>query len=437
LSEQESTTGLYLSPEIILENPGYLETLQKEIGLNLALINFTGELPEEVTKVNPFDGSPPSDGRIRELLCHHIDGELCTQTFTSAKRSLGPHVSPEFNEKGLREAIKQAHDLNMKVWLVGGGWTSSDFDVLMYCPGKEEVNAWYEALYVHMAANYGADGVDITHARYPMTSYPRGLFLCACADCAKCAAELGYDMPSMIADLKAAAIAIKTFSGQRLLELALSRPGITDLLQIPGIRPGVLQWFCFRADLLARNLSRFRTEVHSAAGEDFIFGTDTYPASLAMFVGHNLARWSEFSDFASPLLSHVDIFPMMTLTKWSQFLTENGSDISESAALRIVCEIAGYGSLEMPRTIEDFALGEPDCEYRNIPLEDLVGLDMLKSRLFLPSQVPSYPIIQGGGAPHIWPKDSVTRLKARALELGHNGVIYQGTQDLIDFEFKK
>jgi hypothetical protein len=436
MSDQGSTTGLYLSPDVILKNPGYLETLREEIGLSLALINFTGELPAEVMQVNPFDGSPPTNQRIRELLCQHIDGDLCTPKFDSAQRSIGPHVSPEFDENGLRDAIKQAHDLEMKVWLVGGGWTSSDFDVLMYCPGKDSVNAWYEALYVHMAANYGADGVDITHARYPMTSYPRGLFLCACEDCALAASALGYDMPSMISDLKEAAQTLKTMNGEHLLELSRTNPGLADLIQILGLRRGVLDWFCFRADLIGRNLKRFRSAVHGAAGEDFIFGTDTYPASLAMFVGHNQAAWSDFSDFASPLLSHVDIFPMMTLTKWVEYLKENASGFSESAALEVICQLVGYGSLQMPNAIEDFALGEPDCEYRNIPLEELVGLDMLKAKLFLPEEVPSYPIIQGGGAPHQWPTESVTHLKTLALELGHDGVIYQGTNTLVDYELK-
>ncbi|MBB29289.1 MAG: hypothetical protein CME25_10370 [Gemmatimonadetes bacterium] len=436
MSDQPVTTGLYLSPNMILKNPAYLETLKREIGLNLALINFTGELSDEVMKANPFDGSPPSDARIRSLLSHHIDGELCTQKLDSARSSIGPHVSPVFDEDGLREAIRQVHNLEIKVWLVGGGWTSSDFDVLMYCPGKDAVNTWYETLYVHMAKSYGVDGVDITHARYPMTSYPRGLFLCSCEDCAIAAGDLGYDMSSMVSDIHHSAQRLRTLDKDLLLEIARTKPGLWDLIQILGLRRGVLDWFCFRADLLRGNLIRFRNAVHAAAGKDFIFGTDTYPASLGMFVGHNQAAWSDFSDFASPLLSHVDIFPMMTLTKWAQFLMQNVSGISESAALEIIGQLVGYGSLEMPKTIGGYALGEPDCEFRNVPLEELVGLDMLKAKLFLPVETPSYPIIQGGGAPHEWPLEMVNRLKSLALDLGHNGVIYQGTSVLVDFEFR-
>jgi len=48
----------------------------------------------------------------------------------------------------------------------------------MFCPNDAQVNAWYEAVFTHMATQYGVEGVDITHARYPMTSEPRGMFLC-------------------------------------------------------------------------------------------------------------------------------------------------------------------------------------------------------------------------------------------------------------------
>jgi hypothetical protein len=41
------------------------------------------------------------------------------------------------------------------------------------------------------------DCLDITHARYPIVSFPRGLFLCACDDCARTAATMGYEMEEM------------------------------------------------------------------------------------------------------------------------------------------------------------------------------------------------------------------------------------------------
>jgi hypothetical protein len=428
--------GIYLTPAVIVRNPGYLEVLRDQLGLNLLVLIWTGELPPDVLAHSPFDGAPPSPERVRSIIARHLDGQPSTDKFASAMKSVGPHVYGGGNDEEVRQAIQIAKKVGLEVWLMGGGWTASDFDVLMYCPGKEQNSRWYEAVYTYLATHYGVDGLDITHARYPMTSYPRGLLLCACDDCVHAAAELGYDMAAMQADLRHAIERIRQMDSKRLAAIGQHDMGPFDYLQIVGMRPGVVNWFRFRSDLLARNLRRFRNAVHAAAGEHFIFGADTYPASLSMFAGHNLSRWAEFSDFASPLLSHVDIFPMQTLTVAGHWLHGLHPALSEAEALRLIYRFVGYDGLGLPDNIADFALGEPDCEFRNIPLQAFVTLDMAKARLYLPETTPSYPIIQGGGAPWLWPREIVEALMENALALGHDGYIFQGTKSLIDFELQ-
>lgn len=425
--------GLYLNAGTILRNPGYLETLQREINLNVAIIGFSGELPPEVLAASPYDGAPPSEERLRSLLCRHIDGASSATRLDHVRNSAGPHMHIGGNDAELRQAIARAHDLGIEVWLLGGCWTANDFDVAMFCPSQEAVNAWYEAVYSHMARSYGVEGLDITHARFPMTSYPRGMFICTCEACARSAAELGYDMEAMKADILDARRRLAAYDGRRLAAIGQDALGMQDVLQLLGVRPGVFDWFRFRCDLLARNIRRFRQSVHAAGGEGFVFGADTYPASLAAFVGHNLSRWSEFSDFASPLVSHVDIFPMQTLVVWAGFLRGLQPALSEAEALRMVYRLVGYDRLGLPDSVAAFALGEPDCEYRNIPLADFVLLDLAKAALYLPEGIPSYPIIQGGGAPWVWPREIIDRIMAGAAEQGHRGVMFQGTQSLVDF----
>ncbi|HMN29565.1 MAG TPA: hypothetical protein PKE45_15550 [Caldilineaceae bacterium] len=428
--------GIYLTPQVILSNPGYLEVLRDQLGLNLLVLVWNGELPPEVLAQSPYDGAPPSPERVRTLIARHLDGQPSTAKFASAEKSVGPHVSAGGNDQEVRAAIAVAKGVGLEIWLMGGMYTASDYDVLMYCPSKEENNRWYEAVYTYLATSYGADGLDITHARYPMTSYPRGLFLCMCDDCARSAAALGYDMAAMQADIRQAWARLRALPAGRLTAVGQHDMGLSDYLQLLGLRTGLVDWFNFRTALLARNVQRFRKAVHGAAGEHFIFGTDTYPASLALFVGHNLSRWSEFSDFASPLLSHVDIFPMQTLTEAAQFVRRLYPAVSETEALRLVYRFTGYDGLKLPDSIADFALGEPDCEFRNIPLRDFVALDMAKARLFLPDDIPSYPIIQGGGAPWLWPREIVEAVMSAAFEHGHDGYIFQGTKSLVDFELK-
>ncbi|MEZ4866072.1 MAG: hypothetical protein R3C14_32450 [Caldilineaceae bacterium] len=428
--------GIYLSPQAIIRNPGYLEVLREQLGLNLLVLMWNGELPPEVLAHTPYDGAPPSPARVRSLIARHFDGQPSTEKFTSAMKSVGPHVSAEGNDQDVRQAIQMAKAVGLEIWLMGGGYTASDYDVLMYCPSKADNNRWYEAVYTHLATAYAVDGLDITHVRYPMTSYPRGLLLCMCDDCARSAAELGYEMAAMKDAVGQAWARLKQMDSRRLAAIGQTAMGPFDYMQLLGMQPGVIDWFRFRSELLIRNFRGFRDTVHAAAGADFIFGADTYPASLSMLVGHNLSRWSEFSDFASPLLSHVDIFPMQTLTEAAKFLQRTRPELSEAEALRLVYRFAGYDGLRLPDNIRDFALGEPDCEYRNIPLTDFVTLDMAKARLYLPTDIPSYPIIQGGGAPWLWPREIVEQVMSNALALGHDGYIFQGTKSLIDFDLK-
>lgn len=430
------TVGLYLDTATVLANPGYLEALKENIGLNLVILGFSGELPQHVLDLSPYGSIPPSDEDLRSLLCRHLDGRPSATSLAPARDSAGPHVRLGGEDARLREAIQRIHTLGLHVWLLGGGWTASDFEVLTFCPGKESVNRWYEAVYTHMATEYGVQGVDVTHARFPMTSYPRGMFLCTCPDCEAAAEDMNYDMERMVAHIEAARRRLGQLDGQRLAPVLSAAMGVADAFEILGMPSGVYEWFTFRARLLERNIARFRNAVHRAAGPDFVFGVDTYPASLAMFVGHDQTRWNRFSDFASPLVSHLDIFPMQTLIAWTRFVCNLCPKLGETDALQLIYRMLGYDGLDLPLTISGFAIGEPDCESRNVPLVDFVLLDTAKARLCLPPDTPSYPIIQGGGAPHMWPREAVTAIMQALLDQGHQGYMLQGTQSLLDFPIR-
>jgi len=433
---KSARVGLYLEPEIIVRNPGYLEALRDQIGLQWIILTFTGELPAEVLAHSPFDGAPPSLGRVRELISYHLDGQPCTDDLEVALKSVGPHVSISSAQKDadMRCAIEMCKAAGLDVWLLAGMYTA--YESLMFCPGNEANNQWYEAYYTHLATAYGVQGIDITHARYPKTSLPRGMFLCGCSHCTKAAADLGYEMGAMRADIAHALTRFKQLTPKQLTTLASSALGPLDAMHFTGLRPGLTDWFRFRADLITRNVTRFHTAVHQAAGPDFIFGADTYPASLSLFAGHDQTRWSEFSDFASPLLSHVDAFPMKTFVAFAKNFQQWFPQLSEAEALQLAYRVGGYAELKMPDNIADFALGEPDCEYRHIPLRDIVRLDMAKAKFYLPAGLPAYPILQGGSAPWEWPLPIVQQIMDDALELGYDGFIFQGTRVLLDYDLK-
>ncbi|MDA0748317.1 MAG: hypothetical protein O2954_17510 [bacterium] len=422
-------TGIYLTTDVILNNPDYVKALQDGLGLNLVVLSFSGELPQDVLSASPYDSTPLSDKCLHDLVAKHLDGTpVDPLEFDQVRQSPGPSVGQTGSNEKFRRAIQLLHNAGVDIWICGGSWTLRR---LMFCPSNEATNTWYETLYTHWATQYGAQGLDITHARYPMGSFPRGLFSCTCERCEQAAAELGYDMAVLKEALQNGLKRLQSIDIGLLTAACKHGMGPFDFLQILNLDTGILDWFKLRAAILERNLARFRQAVHNAA-PGVLFGADTYPASLSMFMGHNHARWSECADFASPLVSHIYQFVSLTLIEWAKFLQQTKPGLSETDALQIVYTLTGYAGVGLPETIAGYRSEDPDALAHSLPLEDVILHDLIKARLSLPSNVPSYPILHGEG----WPKDAIPTIRDRALEIGHNGIIWQGTSELVPFNLK-
>ena len=428
--EKKRRVGIYLTVPVVLEHPDYVALLRDEIGLNLAIIGFSGELPQKVLDRSPFDGVPLSDACLHTLVNRHLDGGVVDPLeFDQVRASVGPGVRAGGDERALQQSIEILRRAGVEVWMCGNSWTGRR---LMFCPGNEGVNDWYEALYLHMATHYDVDGLDITHARYPMGSFPRGLFSCVCDACSREAAELGYDMEKMKTALRKGLECLRTVEAGLLTAVCQAGAGPFDFMQLLSMDPGVVEWFRFRAELLGSKLRRFHRAVKATAGTDFIFGTDTHPASLSMFVGHNHADWAAFSDFASPLVSHISAFVVDTLVVWAKFLQEVIPQLSEEEALQVVYRFVGYDGMGLPESIAAYELDQPQRLADILPLEELIMRDLLKARLLLPASLPSYPIIHGTG----WPRPAIDAIVQSADKAGHDGIIWQGTDELVSYRLE-
>jgi hypothetical protein len=427
---KKKRTGVYLGADVILRNPDYVKVLRDELSLNLVIISFSGQVSQDVLKTSPFDGVPLSDECLHSLVCRHLDGQpVDPREFDWVRQSVGPSLRIGGDDATMRRAIRLAHEAGVEVWICGGAWTERR---LMFCPSDEAVNHWYETVYVYWATEYGVEGVDISHARYPMGSMPRGMFSCTCERCARAATDTGYDMEEMKAALRAGLERLREVDARLLATACRQGMGPFDFMQILGMRSGIIDWFRFRSELLTKNLKRFHEAVRRAAGPDAIFGTDTYPASLSMVVGHNHAKWAEFSDFASPLVSHIHAFVVNTFVEWATFLQEVNPSLSETEALQVVYRLTGYDGMGLPDTVAGYRLDTPERLPYILPLKDLIMRDLIKARLSLPAELPSYPIIHGEG----WPREAILGIMTEAEEVGHDGVMLQGTRELVEFELK-
>ena len=423
-------TGIYLTSKIILSNPDYVKALRDKVGLNLVILGFSGELPDDVLKASPYDGTPPSDACLAGLVARHFDGKPVDQTELAQVRSSGgPSAGRGGSNADFRRAVQIAREAGCEIWICGGSWTLSS---LMFCPSNKAVRDWYQTLYSYWSTTCGVDGIDITHARYPMASIPRGLGVCACDTCAARAGDLGYDFAGMKAAAGSFAKRLAKLDRGHLVSACRGGLGPLDFVQILDTDSGLLDWLRFRCDLITEGIAGSRDAVRSAAGDDFIFGSDTYPASLSLLVGHDHTRWAECSDFASPLVSHVLQFVSLGLIEYARILRESLPALSEAEALSVVYAATGYQGLGLPDSIADYHAEDADALARSIPLRDVILHDLAKARLALPAEIPSYPIIHGEG----WPHDDIAAIRDGALALGHDGVMWQGTAELLDYELK-
>ena len=249
-------TGIYLTTDEVLEYPDYVERLRGEIGLNTVVLSFTGQLSGEVLALSPYGGRTPTEEELGKLVLRHFDGRpIDPREYPQARALCGPGVSAEGDDETFRRAVGQLKEAGLKVWTYGGAWTIRR---LMFCPSRQDVRDWMEAVCVHWVTRYDVDALDITHFRYPMGSFPLGLFGCTCSSCTAAARELGYDMGAMVEDLKRAREGLRRLDGARLGEVVRLGVGFFDVVHALGLGSGVLDWVRFRCDLVVRNLARFR-----------------------------------------------------------------------------------------------------------------------------------------------------------------------------------
>lgn len=422
--------GIYLSTDVVLQHPDYLRVLQQQIGLNTVVLSFTGDLPQNVRRLSPFFESPPTDQQLSDLVLKHMDGQpVDPREYERARDSMGPGLAGRGDDKRYRAAITQLRELGLDVWLCGSSWTIRR---LMFCPSRPATGDWFEGVYRHWARDYDIDAIDVTHARYPMGSFPLGLFGCTCNHCEQTAAQMGYDMPAMIAGLRAVRERLRALDGGRLGEVVRMGIGFFDVVQALDLSGVVLDWFRFRCDLLVRELTRYRHAVHDASDGRILIGGDTYPTSMSLTAGHDHLRWGDHFDFASPLVSHISAFVVNTLVEWAQFLQEQvGPDLDEADALATIYRFCGYDGMGLPESYAEIDVEAAGTLADRVPVADLVIRDLAKARLLLPSQTPSFPILHGEG----WGRERIDTIVGAAQRLGHDGVIWQGTAELADYDF--
>jgi hypothetical protein len=428
----EKLVGLYFGAQTVLDDPGYVDALQKDAGLNLLLMGGPFNLSQELRDTAPY--------------------------VTPTGRE-GAGFGWSDDDSVLRKALEECRKRGIKTWVVIGGWHGGgenrpDYCVrdlwgrplsevpaprcalekgLSVCPSRPEINGWMERAAAEVARGYDVDAIDITHGRNTAPAYIPAWWSCACPHCQRRAAKMGYDMGRMRNSVDTFLARLSHLTPRQVKLAAQAQPGMFGLFQFLGVGGGIVDWFNFRADVISDNLRGITRAVHEATPKHVQFGSDNQPPSFSLLAGH---RYTDFvagaTDFTQTLISHVAFFVYATLASFADLVMNSVAGVDEADALQLSYSVFGYENFGMPKEIAGFHLGNWDLEEASSPIANLVEKELTLARALNPGNMPSIPVIKGT----LWSKETIRRLIDSTFAMGHDGIIFQGTSAITSYQPK-
>ena len=400
----------FCSTEHVAEQPDVLKKLRDAIGLTTIMpeshiCHTSGfRASEEIEARGPFE-----DWRSR------------TELWPKAEQGIYPPVAGTvggFDDTPLLRVIEMAREAGIEIWGHLGLWCYGgnvfpeyamedvegrplDMRYLRWgiglCPSRRSINDWTRDCLVDVVGRYDVDGFCVDHARYPMPANLSSLAGCGCGSCQEAAEELGYDFPRMAEALLALRNRIRNLSRADVVRLADCPLGFWDLVAYLGEDAAILDWFRFRAALLADRMGGFRQAVRAASGDETVFGSDVFAPSIALLGGHDYPAWAKGADYLTGGSSAGGVVGWATAvtsvaTEWAPALCRTVSGLQEAEALRLVYRLFGYHDLDLPLTVQEIQDGP-------LPLETIYAREVAKLRTLSGRSLPLYPPVSAQGGP--------------------------------------
>lgn len=433
--------GCYTGAQEILENPKYIDALQKTLGVNTLLCGESIRMPQRLREMNPLSGKS-------SMFAQHAD-----------------------DDSTLVKAIEETHRRGMRFWLYFSGHHNdpterevmaetfegvkfADLPPIPYalsqgelttCFEKPKVKNYVRELFAFAPRAYPVDGMYVSHTRYATPSFWTNLFGCACPSCRKAAGAMGYDFKRMSAAMLGLRTRLERLDRATLERAARIRMTFGDFLAELGEDNGVADWLYFRARIVGNALRRMHDAVHEATGGRATFVTDTHNATMSFWIGHNYEDLiGGASDGLHPL-SWCDYQHISVIAAWANQLCEWTPGLDESIALRVATAFFGWEDLGLPdKKITDLRIGKNSTEhgiwsdaakgfysYFNPDLTiKLMTHEWTRLAAINRGRIPAHPVIKG----YEWSEAVCRELMDRTEDLGLNGYIFQRTETLIDRE---
>ena len=324
-----------------------------------------------------------------------------------------------FDDTPLLRLIEAAHGAGIEVWGHLGLWSYGGDVYPEYamrdidgreldpryeawgnglCPSRAAINDWTRDCLVEAAQRYDLDGFCLDHARYPAPAGLPSLFTCACVDCRRQAAELGYDVERLIEGLQVFRADLQRLDRRRLVSLLGARPSLWEFIGLCDGGAEVLEWLRLRATLLSVQMQRFRAAVEEVVG-DKPFGSDVFPPSVALLGGHDYADWAGGANYltgGSSFGGNVGWATMVTnlAGEWGAALCRTVADLAQGEALELTYRLFGYDDLGLPQTFDGLKR-DP------LPLAAMFAREVAKLKAVHTADMRLYPPLSLSAAPEL------------------------------------
>jgi hypothetical protein len=433
--------GCYTGAQEILENPKYIDALQRKLGVNTLLCGESIRMPQWLREMNPLRG------KYSMFAQHTEDDSALVKAIAETHRRgmrFWLYFSGHHNDPGEREVMSETFEGVKFADLPPIPYALSQGE-LTTCFEKPQVKNYVRALFGYAPHAYPVDGMYVSHTRYATPSFWTNLFGCACPSCREAAGTMGYDFERMSAAMRGLRKRLEHLDRQTLERTARARMTFGDFLAEMGEDNGVADWLYFRTKVVGNALRRMHDAVHSATADRATFVTDTHNATMSFWIGHNYEDLiGGASDGLLPL-SWCDYQHISVIAAWANQLCAWTPGLDEAVALRVATAFFGWDELGLPdKKIADLRIGMNSEQhgiwsdaakgfysYFNPDLTiKLMTHEWTRLAAINQGRIPAHPVIKG----YEWPEAVCRELMARTEDLGLNGFIFQRTETLIDRE---
>jgi len=435
----KKTIGCYCSTADIVNNPKYIDALQKKLCVNVVICGSSVKMPEWLRTMNPL-------GPERFMHAGHTDDDSL-----------------------LIKAIDESHRRGMDFWLYFSGHhyreesrsiMGETFDGVKFidlplikyalahseytaCFEKPVVKSWEQALFGYTAKTYDVDSMYVSHYRYATPSFWTNLFGCGCTYCQEAAARMGYDFEKMRDAMMKLRWQLERLDKKTLDHTAKFNLTFTDFISFLGEDNGVMDWLYFRAKVVGNALKRIHDVIHTETDHRSGFVSDTHGATMALFVGHNFEDLINGGSDALHPLSWAQWQYISVVAAWANQLCEWVQGLDESVALKIATNFFGWQNIGLPdKKIADLHVEEAEPKdgtynekmkefYANLGDDRLIRLmthEWTRMAAINRGRIPAHPVIKG----YEWSEKVCRELIDRTADLGLTGYIFQRTEVFID-----